>query len=50
MEDEPDYTLRCDACGTAIDQDDPDQFHEPSGMYNCPSCGHDNGADEGGYA
>lgn len=42
FEDGPFNGLHCEACGASIDEDDPDQFHEASGYYTCPECGHTN--------
>lgn len=44
MEDDDEYEsgFKCESCGGEIDPDDTDQYHEPSGWYCCPHCGHTN--------
>lgn len=45
MEDDDGIFFACDSCGGAIDEDDDDQYHEPTGWYFCPHCGHSNDGD-----
>jgi predicted RNA-binding Zn-ribbon protein involved in translation (DUF1610 family) len=42
---EYEHGLPCESCGEQIDPEDEAQFHEPSGWYFCPHCGHSNDAD-----